>query len=836
MTQLHAIRPETERLRAVRRTALLDTPPTEAFDRLTRLASRFLGAPVSLMSLVCEERQFLKSAVGLPEPWATRREMPIAYSFCRHVVASARPLVVEDARRHPLVRTNPAVRELGWLAYAGVPLTSPDGLVLGALCVIDKMPRLWSDRDLDLLQDLAAALETAIELHRLVAQGLPDRSTGDEPVAGREQAGDPWGSAFDDLGLPMALIGPGGEWRRVNRAFCDLLGHRAADLLGQPARDLTHSEDRSADAEAVRLLRAGECGSYSGEKRFLSRSGDVIWAMTTATVVSVPGADAGCLHLALQDLGARKRTETRLKDDAERHRLASEVDTAVLRDWDLPTDRIEWEDAGHLLGPRPHAMGPTAGWWYERLHAEDRERVVFSLHAAIAKGDRTWRESYRFRRDDGTYVHLEDRACIQRDTGGDAVRIVGTLRDVTRLHEAELLAAGRAALVDEMAERLAELAGERVRLEEQLRPARGQAAVGQLAGAVAGDVTNLLAAIVSYSDLALEELRVGEPAREDIEQIRAAGQRAAVLTGLLAVGRRAVPRPRRLSLNSLIGARTRMLEALLGPRALLETDLEGDLWPVLADADQVEAVLAGLILHARGKPAGGRVTVSTRNRPSGVAPGGRNGGGPAGFVALAVRSSGSGAAPPSRIGHDLQSPTDDRGWEDDGLTVVRGLVAELGGQLETQTEAGGDPVVTVLLPRHTAADGAAPTGTPPGSGETVLLVEAEAAVRTSARRLLERHGYAVLEARDPGDALRIAAAGDRRIDLVMTDLPGPQSQGHELIERLRMSQPELKALFLSAASGGIVPEELPLPPRAGFVEKPFTVERLLRRLREVLDS
>ncbi len=121
MTQVSEAPPEPARLAAVRRTSLLDTPPEEAFDRVTRLAARLLGTPVSLISLVEKDRQFFVSATGLQEPLATTRATPIAYSFCRHVVESGARLVVEDARRHPLVRTNPAVRELGWVAYAGVP-------------------------------------------------------------------------------------------------------------------------------------------------------------------------------------------------------------------------------------------------------------------------------------------------------------------------------------------------------------------------------------------------------------------------------------------------------------------------------------------------------------------------------------------------------------------------------------------------------------------------------------------------------------------------------------------------------------------------------------------
>ncbi|MFL5516396.1 MAG: GAF domain-containing protein [Gemmatimonadales bacterium] len=117
------------------RPELLDTPAEEGFDRLTRMAARLLGAPIALITVLSDDRQFFKSATGLAEPWATRRAAPLTHSLCRHVVSSGEPLVVEDARRHPLLRANPAVRDFGWIAYAGVPLTSGPGEVIGVLSV-----------------------------------------------------------------------------------------------------------------------------------------------------------------------------------------------------------------------------------------------------------------------------------------------------------------------------------------------------------------------------------------------------------------------------------------------------------------------------------------------------------------------------------------------------------------------------------------------------------------------------------------------------------------------------------------------------------------------------
>jgi C4-dicarboxylate-specific signal transduction histidine kinase len=152
------------RLAALRAVALLDTPVDEAFDRLTSLATHFLKAPVALVSLVDEDRQFFKSCIGLPEPWQSRRETPLSHSFCQHNRIPKQPLLVADARNHPLFKDNPAIQDLNVIAYLGVPLVTSDGYVLGSFCVIDSRPREWTERDIRVVEDLSLAVMTEIQL------------------------------------------------------------------------------------------------------------------------------------------------------------------------------------------------------------------------------------------------------------------------------------------------------------------------------------------------------------------------------------------------------------------------------------------------------------------------------------------------------------------------------------------------------------------------------------------------------------------------------------------------------------------------------------------------
>jgi GAF domain-containing protein len=167
-TELLSIVRNVARLSALQRLGLLDTPPEAAFDRLARVACRVLRTPIALVSLVDRDRQFFKSCVGLPEPFASKRETPVAHSFCQHVVGTAKPLIVEDARTNPLVQLNPAVQELGIIAYAGIPLTTSEGHTLGSFCVIDSKPRFWSFEDIETLQELAGCVMQEIESRRMI--------------------------------------------------------------------------------------------------------------------------------------------------------------------------------------------------------------------------------------------------------------------------------------------------------------------------------------------------------------------------------------------------------------------------------------------------------------------------------------------------------------------------------------------------------------------------------------------------------------------------------------------------------------------------------------------
>ena len=169
---------EPDRLTALHASAMLDSPREEPFDRLARLAARVVNAPVALVSAVDHDRQFFKSCLGLPEPWNTQRETPLSHSFCQHVVAGREPVIVSDARKDERLLDNLAIRDLGVIAYLGVPLITREGHAIGTLCVIDNEPRIWTNDEISLVNDVAAAVVTEITLRGDGREAVPNPVPG----------------------------------------------------------------------------------------------------------------------------------------------------------------------------------------------------------------------------------------------------------------------------------------------------------------------------------------------------------------------------------------------------------------------------------------------------------------------------------------------------------------------------------------------------------------------------------------------------------------------------------------------------------------------------------
>ena len=387
---------------------------------------------------------------------------------------------------------------------------------------------------------------------------------------------------------------------------------------------------------------------------------------------------------------------------------------------------------------------------------------------------------------------------------------------------------------------------EREKLEEQLRMSQKMEAIGSLAGGVAHDFNNLLSVILSYTGFAMEGVRDGDPLKDDLLEVKKAGERAAALTRqLLAFSRKQVLQPVALSLNqSAIGVE-KMLQRILGEDIDLVQTLAPDLGLTLADPGQIEQVLMNLVVNARdAMPEGGKLTIETSNveideeyaaRHVAVKPGS--------YVQLAVSDTGCGMDEQTRT-HIFEPffTTKEKGKGTGlGLSTVYGIVKQSGGNIWVYSELGQGTTFKVYLPRDfsaTAATDIKPsTVTKRATGtETILVVEDEEALRKVALRTLGAAGYKVLTASDGDDALLKSTQHAGDIHLLLTDVVMPRMSGRVLAQNLLRARPAIKVLYMSGYTDNAIVHHGVLDAGTQFLAKPFTSAALMEKVREVLDE
>jgi len=386
---------------------------------------------------------------------------------------------------------------------------------------------------------------------------------------------------------------------------------------------------------------------------------------------------------------------------------------------------------------------------------------------------------------------------------------------------------------------------ERRHLEDLLRQSQKLEAVGRLSGGLAHDFNNLLCAITGHSELLTERLEATDPAVSNVAQIKKAAESAAALVRqLLAFSRQQVFYPQVLNLNEVVSGVEKLFSRLIGEHIEFSTELEPSLGPVRVDPTQFEQVLVNLVLNARdAMPDGGRLTISTseceleENIPSrhGIVPPGR-------YVVLAVSDTGLGmdAETQSRIFEPFFTTKAMGKGTGLGLATVYGIVKQSGGYTWVYSEPGRGTTFRVYLPREEQHGSSANAGKQQRKSyrgtETILLVEDAEPLRVLAREFLTGSGYTVLEARNGRDALNIASRSEERIHLLLTDVVMPEIGGRQLAELLKEQNPELVVMFMSGYPNDRMIQHGVLEEGVTLLEKPFTRELLLRKVRESLDA
>ena len=617
-------------------------------------------------------------------------------------------------------------------------------------------------------------------------------------------------------------------------------GDEAVRLIAEQAPDLVLLDVHLPDANGIEICRQlqpppASPDTFEGDRAFaialisahLTQPEDIARGMAAgADAYLVEPLDDNYLVGLIQALverhlrrraAAAERAALRARD--YRYRILAATVGDAIYDWDLLTDRVEWNDAvTRMLRYRQDAVGPTSQWWVDRIHPDDRGRVMTDVHRVLNERLVTSEIEYRFARGDDTYATVADRSTMVYTADGRPERVIGAMSDMT----------------------------ERRRLAEQLRLSQKMEAIGLLAGGIAHDFNNVLTSVIGFTDLLKVEVEDRPVALDHAAEIEAAAARAAeMIAQLLAFSRRQVLKAEVIDLNRVIRNSARMLHRLIGAHIRLDVRLEEALPAVRADRSQLEQVLMNLVVNARDAMlAGGVLTVTTTvddmarsQREQRVMPRGR-------YVRLSVTDTGVGMdeSTRARIFEPFFTTKDRSRGTGLGLATVYGIVKQSGGFIWVSSMPGAGTTFDICLPAVALRPDPVrqrPLQTPfdlAAAGETVLVVEDEDSVRRLAYQVLTRAGYQVLEAADGVEAISIAEQSSGPIDLLLTDIVLPGISGIAVAEALRRTRPDVRVLYTSGYSREThvvgmladVPHQL-LP-------KPFSRESLLRAVRHALTA
>jgi PAS domain S-box-containing protein len=663
------------------------------------------------------------------------------------------------------------------------------------ICEADGTVREWVGVHTDITNHRRAELERAELLAQLTVQ-------------------------IERMPLAYLLCGPDFGYVRWNPAAERMFEFSETEILGKlPSETIVPPQSEAMVADLFSRLAAGDMNAHGTCENVTQSGRTIVCEWQNTPLFDKDGVFQGVLSLA-QDVTSRERSDQALLAAQQRlqHVLASSPAVLyTLTIIDNAIGSISWvsENIRKIFGYSPEvALAP--GWWESNIHELDRAATIARTQEALFEVGTSTNE-YRFRHQNGQFFWARSELRLIRNATGRPLEAVGSWSNVT----------------------------DRKLLEEQFRQAQKMEAFGQLAGGVAHDFNNLLTIINGYSALLLQKLPRSDSSRELVTEILRAGERSAGLTRqLLAFSRQQVLAPRILNLNVVVTETEKMLRRLIGEDIQLTTTLDSKLWAVQADLGQIEQVLLNLAVNARdAMPMGGSLTIETHNvELDHVDASLQADAHPGPHVLINVTDNGIGMSREvqARIFEPFFTTKGLGKGTGLGLATVYGIIKQSGGHVAVHSELGVGTTFKAYLPKveQKSKGSKAPSqilaikrGT-----ETILLAEDEAALLELCARVLVACGYKVLTAADGDEALRVAAAHEGPIHMLITDVVMPGTAGRTVASILTERRPGLRVLYMSGYTDDAVIRHEVLREGMNFLQKPFTPVALTYKVREVLEE
>ena len=600
----------------------------------------------------------------------------------------------------------------------------------------------------------------------------------------------------------------------ANPAYAHMLGYTREELRGMSFFDLTHPDYRPQNREIFLQFSSQQRNGFAIDKVYLRKDGTPIDVSLYAIMIEDHAAGTQFGIAFVEDITRQKHAQKELMQSKQfiESVLNGIVDPVFVKDqqhrWIMLNDAF-----CRMIGHPSHEMqGKTDYEVFSREQADN-----------FREGDKTVLNSNEpYIRDEDITINDQTRIfAVAKSTFTNPItgerNIVATLRDVTDAR----------------------------RTEEQLRQAQKMESVGRLAGGVAHDFNNMLGVILGHTDMILDHPELLPPVRAALTEVRKAAQRSAEMTRqLLAFARKQTMAPEVLDINTMVEGMLKIIKRLIGEDVHLDWEPGAHTWPIKMDPSQVDQILVNLCVNARDAINGvGKVTIATDNATFDEAHCKHHADcKPGEYVLLAVRDNGNGM-PPETVDKIFEPffTTKQLGKGTGlGLATVHGIVMQNNGFISVDSKPGKGTSFKIYLPRHA---GPSREVSPPDhlkttarGHETILVVEDEPAILHMVTEMLQGIGYTILPAETPSQAIPLAQSHQGTIDLLLTDVVMPAMNGRELSVHIKALYPQVKCLFMSGYTANIIAKQGVLDKGVHFIQKPFSIQNLASKLRELLDT
>ena len=697
-----------------------------------------------------------------------------------------------------------ALPQMGIQSCAAFPLRF-HGQIAGAVSICSTERNFFNTEEVRLLEEIAGDISYALDR-------LDEQKQRQEAKLALQQSEEHFRVMFETAAIGMAQADlHTGQFRRVNRKMCAITGYSETELLNKNIRDITHPEDRDRDWNTFQRVVRGEVPHYHREKRYVRRDGSIVWVNVNMNVVRDDAGNPIRSLATIEDITERRLAET------ERIRLSTAMEQA--------SESIVITDVqGQILYVNPafekltgYARQEAIGQNPRLLKSGSHDDAFYTkLWQTVARGE-VWQGHIINRKKDGTLFEEEATITPVRNPAGKVINYVAVKRDVTR----------------------------EIELEAQIRQVQKMEGIGQLAGGVAHDFNNILAAIMMQAQLTESTENLPASVVEDMQHIRQSCERGANLTRqLLLFSRKQVSQPRDLDLNDSVANISKMLRRVIGENISMQLNLSSKSVMAHADPGMLDQVLLNLAVNARdAMNHQGRVTIATTEELVDEATANRHPDArPGTYACLAVSDTGTGIAPEvlPRIFEPFFTTKEMGKGTGLGLATVFGIIKHHKGWIKVETELGKGTTFRIFLPsiaRPLQSSAQKNRAALPRGTETILLAEDDFSVRAITRRFLETQGYTVVEAKNGVEALELWPQNRDRIQLLLTDLLMPEGvNGRDLARKIQADRPDLKVIYFSGYSADLAGQGLTLEPGKNFLKKPFTPSELLEMIRRNLDA